>query len=89
MWRQPEGLGRSVPWAGEKKATAKGTMEEVWAFRRSKVPLLGKARGGGVDCHKNLFPYAHTGSQRAGFLWQRLQVVRGLMLRLQEIGWLL
>ena len=33
--------------------------------RRSKAPLLGRARGGGVDCHRNL-PVHITGSQRWG-----------------------
>ena len=28
-------------------ATGEGTQEEVWACRRSKVPLLGRVRGGG------------------------------------------
>ena len=40
VWRRPEGLGSSVPWAGEQNATAKGTREEGRAWRRSKVPLL-------------------------------------------------
>lgn len=31
-----------------------------------QVPLLGRERGGGVDHHGNLFPYACMGSQRAG-----------------------
>ena len=43
--RQPEGLGSSVPRAVEQSARAKGTWEEVWAHRRSKAPLLGRARG--------------------------------------------
>ena len=54
VWRQPEGLGSSVPPAGEQNATAKGTREEVWAHRRSKVPFLGMTRGGGVDHHGNI-----------------------------------
>ena len=47
VWRQPAGLGSSVPWVREWDTTAKGTWEEVWAHRRSKVPLLGRARGEG------------------------------------------
>ena len=31
VWGQPEGLKSSVPWAGEWKAKAEGTQEEVWA----------------------------------------------------------
>ena len=43
-WSQPEGLG-----AEERNVTAKGTQEEVWACRRSKVTLLvGSERRRGV-----------------------------------------
>ena len=65
VWRQPEGLGSGVPQAGEQSTIAKGTQEEVWPHRRGKAPLLGRARGGGVDCHRNL-PVHITGSQRWG-----------------------
>ena len=41
VWRQPEGLGSRVPWAGEKNAIAKGTQEEAWAYRTSKA-IVGK-----------------------------------------------
>ena len=47
MWRQPEGLGSSVPWAGKQGTINKGTWEEVWSHRRSKAPLLGRVRVGG------------------------------------------
>ena len=77
MWRQPEGLESSAPWDGERNATAEETWEEVWAHRRSKVPLLGMARGGGADHPGNLFPCTHVDSQRAGHHWCRLQVARG------------
>ena len=33
------------------------------------------ARGGGLDCHRNLFPCAYMDPQRAGRFWCRLQVV--------------
>ena len=66
-----------MPWAGKQNATAKGTQEEVWAFRRSKAPLLGRARGGGADRHRNLFPCARMDFQRAGCLWLRLRVAGG------------
>ena len=33
---------------------AEGTWEEVWAHRRSKALLLGRARAGREDCHSNL-----------------------------------
>ena len=38
-----------MPRAGEQNTTAKGTQEEVWACRRSKAPLLGRAREGRID----------------------------------------
>ena len=47
VWIQFEGLGGGVPRAEEQSAIAEGTWEEVWASRRSKVPLLGRARKGG------------------------------------------
>ena len=31
---------------------AKGTQEKVQTCKRSKAPLLGRARGGGVDHHR-------------------------------------
>ena len=58
MWGQPEGLRSSAPWVGEQmlqaeegNATEEGTWEKVRTHRRGKVPLLGRERGGGVDCH--------------------------------------
>ena len=77
VWRQPEGLGSGVPWDGEQNTTAKGTWEEIWAHRRSESPLLGRARGGGADCHRNLLPCTCAGSERRGHLWCRLRVVGG------------
>lgn len=76
VWRQSEGLGSGVPQAGEPSTIAKGTQEEVWPHRRGKAPLLGRARGGGVDCHRNLFPSKHADSERVGHLWCRLQVAK-------------
>ena len=60
------GQGSGVLQAGEQNITEEKTQEKVWAQRRSKVPLLGRVKGGGVDHHGNLFPYACMGSQRAG-----------------------
>ena len=48
-WGQPEGVGSDAPEAGELSITAQGTGEEVLVCRRSKAPLLGRARRGGVD----------------------------------------
>ena len=62
-WGQSERLGSGAPWAGEQNATAKGTLEEVWAHRRSKMPLLGRAREGNADLHRNLFLYRHRLSE--------------------------
>ena len=89
VWRRPEGLGSSVPWAGEQYTIAKGTQEEVWACRRSKVPLLRRAKGGGVHHHRNVFPCTCLGSQRAVCLWHRLRVMREHLLGLQETWHLL
>ena len=44
--------GSSVLQAGEWNAMADGTLEKVWAHRGSKSPLLGRARGRGVDNHR-------------------------------------
>ena len=58
VWRQPGGLGSGAPWAGQLSTTAEETREEVWAHRRSKAPLSGRAKRGGVDRHRNIFPCA-------------------------------
>ena len=50
-------------WAGEWNAMAEGTWEKIWACRRSKVPLLGRVRGGGTDHHRNLPMNAHRLSE--------------------------
>ena len=65
---------------------AEGTWKKVWAHRRGKAPLLGRERGGGVDCHRNLLAHARLGSQRVGHLWHRLGMVRSHLLWLQETG---
>ena len=74
VWRQPERLWSGMPQAGEWNATAEGTQEEVWACRRNKVPLLGRARGGGVDSHRNLPEHAQAfrgqGTSGSGYGWQ-------------------
>ena len=84
MWRQPEGLGSSVHRAGLQNAIAEGAREEVWAGRRSKMPLLWRARGGGMDWHRNLFLCVCVDSQGVGRLWSKLQVARGHLLGLRE-----
>ena len=82
-------VGRDVLWAGEWNTMVEGTQEKVWAHRRSKVPLLGRARGGREDHHMNLSAHMSAGSQRAGHLWCRLQVVRSHFLGIWETGVLL
>ena len=64
---------------------AEGTLEEV-STHRSKVPLLGRMRGGGADHHRNLPVHACAGSQRVGHLWHRLWVARSHLFGLQETG---
>ena len=61
VWGEPKGLRSAVPWAGEQCATGwgvehqgRGNPGEGLDGRRSKVPLLGRVRGGGADCHRNL-----------------------------------
>ena len=49
VWRQPEGLESSVSWAEDQSTTAEGALEKTWAHKRSKVILLGKVRGRGVE----------------------------------------
>ena len=47
--------------AGEWNATTEGTWKKVQAYRRGKVPLIGTARGGAVDHHRNsLHPNVRT-----------------------------
>ena len=97
-WKQPEELGSGVTQDGEKNSTANGNWEEVWAHRRSKEPLLGRARGVGADCHRNLFPCTctHANCQGVGRLWHRpqegkrplalAQETRSLLYRLRAVG---
>ena len=47
MWGQPEGQRSSALQAGEWNATAEGTQEKVWAYKRSQSPLLGGGGGRG------------------------------------------
>lgn len=68
---------RGMPRAGEWRATNKGTQEEVSACRRSKVSLLGRARGGGADRCKNIFLCADVDSWKAG-LWAVRHLLFGL-----------
>ena len=53
VWKQPEGARKWCAKGWELTATAKGTREEAWACRRSKAPLLGRTREGGVDLSMN------------------------------------
>ena len=73
-------LGSSVQRAEEWSATAEGT-QEVWALRKSKAPLLGRARGEGKDHHRSVFLCRCADSQRVG-----LQAVRLLLFRLWVKG---
>ena len=92
VWGQPEGLRSSVPWAGEQcamtgewNAMAERTWEEVWAFKRSKEPLLWRAREGGwTAIGISLHTQERSPSRRVGHLGCRLQVARSHLLRLRE-----
>ena len=78
---QSEGLGSCVPWAGEQNTTARGSLGPQ---EKQGAIVGGGTRGGRVDHHRNVFPCAYIGSQRAGHLWLRLRVVRGHLLGLWE-----
>ena len=69
-----------MPKAGEQSTTVKG-IQEVWGHRRSKVPLLVRARGEAVDGHRNSFLCTCADSWRVG-LW----AVKHLLLGLQAAG---
>ena len=61
--------GSGVLQAGEWNTTAEGTQEEVWAHRRSKAPLMGRMKRGGVDLHKralNICELSETQVQATG-----------------------
>ena len=70
------GLESGELWAGVLNAKAEGTQEEVWAHGRSKAPLLGKVRGKGVDCHRNLPVLLQAlggqGASGTGYWWQEV-----------------
>ena len=67
---------------------AEGTSEKVRTCRRGKAALLGRAKGGGADHHRKLLEceHAHEGSQRAGWLWHRLQGGKKPLSSLGETG---
>ena len=49
-----------------------GTRKKVWALRRSKVPLLGRARSEGTDRHRNHTQeraLAGWGASGTGYRW--------------------
>ena len=72
VWRLPEGLGSSAP-----ELRDQGAQEEVCPHRKSKVPLLRRARRGAEFHQRNILPLwihwpSNTGSQAAGHLLHRL-----------------
>ena len=71
-------------------AIAEGTREKVQAHRRDKVPLMGRASGGGEVPHRKLLASKlacmPVGSSEGRGLWLRLQLVRSLLLSLQKNG---
>ena len=64
------------------------TQEKVWAHRRSKVPLLGRVKGG-VDHHRNLLVHVHLGSERAGHVGCRLWVAKSHLFWLRDTRYFL
>ena len=78
-WKQIEEIGRAVPRARDQSTRA--LLLEVCAHKRSKAPLLEKARRGGEDCHRNIFLCAHAESWNVG-LW----AARPLLCGLQVVG---
>jgi len=59
--------------AGELNAMAEGIQEEAWACRRGKASLLGRARGGGGDHHRNIPEHTQAlrwwGASGTGYRW--------------------
>ena len=83
LWRQRKGLGSDDHRLGSITPQL-WECGRKWALRRSKAPLLWRARGGGVDHHRNLFPCACTDFQETGYLWCRQWVVRHHLLGIWE-----
>ena len=63
---------------------AERTQEKVWAHRKIKAPLLGKARGGGADSHRTLSAQGHAGLSEGGA--PLVQVARSHLLGRRETG---
>ena len=78
VWRQPEGLGSSVPWTREQNAISKGTQEESGPVEEVRCHCWE-----GRDHYRNIFPRAHADSQRARCLWCSLRETRCPLCRLQ------
>ena len=70
-----------MPWAGEQNTTAKGTREDIWACRRSKVPCW---EGGEEKGWTTIGISLRMVSQKVGHLWHRLWVAKSHLLRLWE-----
>ena len=81
VWRQSERAREQCTKAWGAKHYSQRKLEEVWGLRRSKAPLLGKARGAGPDCHRNAFLCTHMDSWRVG-----PQEVRCHLCRLQAMA---
>ena len=80
MWKESEGLGSGVSWAGEQNATAEGTWKESRPQEKQGTIV-------GEDERKRGGPCPET--QRVVYLWCRLWLVRGHLLRPQETRHLL
>ena len=67
---------------------AEGTLEKVWAHRRSKVPLSGRVREGRADHHRNL-PACTCAHRLSGevmeFKRETVKILNKLKLNMKEL----
>ena len=61
----------------EVECRGQGSQEEVWAYRKTKVPLVRRVREGGVNSHRNIFLCTGMDSLKAR-LWAVRCVLHGL-----------
>ena len=84
VWRQPEGLGSSVPGCWGAECHSQGNLERGLDLR--EMPLLQRAREVGQTAIRICSLHVNMDSQRAGHLWHRLQMTRCHLCRLWATG---